>query len=158
MKLTLYRDSGGPESTLGRLCIGEGLSEYLFCYCLEDQRQIVKVQNETRIPSGTYEIKLRQGSPMAKRYDAAYSDIDHSGMLWLQEVPNFSYVYLHVGNDDDDSSGCILVGCNAYLDIMGGGGTLGRSKDAYKALYKKVQPVILAGEKVFITIKDEGVK
>lgn len=158
MKLTLYRDSGGQDSTLGRLCIGQGASEYLVAYTLEDQRQIVKVQNETRIPSGTYEIKLRQGSPMASRYDAAYSDIDHSGMLWLQDVPNFEFIYLHVGNDDDDSSGCILVGCNANIDIVHGGGTLGRSKDAYKSLYKKIQPTILAGEKVFITIKDEGIK
>lgn len=95
---------------------------------------------------------------MAKRYDAAYSDIDHSGMLWLQDVHNFEWVYIHTGVNDDHTSGCILVGCDAVLDIVRGGGRLGRSKDAYKALYKKVQPVILAGEKVFITIKDEGVK
>ena len=158
MRITVYRDSGGIDSTIGRLTIGQGLSEYLHSYTCEDQRQNKKIAGETRIPAGVYEIKLRHGSPMSNRYDSRYSDIDHSGMLWLQEVPNFSYVYMHSGNNDDDTEGCILVGYTGNIDIANGGGNIGRSSLAYKDLYKKVHPVLMAGEKVYIEIKDEGVK
>lgn len=158
MKLTVYRDSGGQDSTLGRLCIGTGAAEYLFCYTCEDQRQLEKVAGETRIPAGLYEIKKRLVSPMARRYDHKYDDIAHNGMLHLQDVPEFTDVYVHVGNDDDDSQGCLLVGYIAYLHPVYGGGSIGRSSDAYKALYKFVGPAIDSGEQVFIEIKDEGIK
>jgi hypothetical protein len=157
LKLTLYRDSKGEESTIGRLCIGEGVSEYLFCYTLEDQSQITKINGETRIPSGTYEIKKRHGSPMANRYDQAHDSIEHNGMLWLQDVPDFKWVYIHIGNTDDDTDGCILVGYHSILNGSMGGGSIAQSRDAYRNLYKEVSYAIDCGEQVFITIKDEGV-
>lgn len=158
MILTLYRDSKGTDSTIGRLCIGEGLTQYLFCYTVEDQEQPRKVKGETRIPAGTYEIKTRRGSPMANSYDIKYREIDHDGMLWLQDVPNFDYVYIHIGNTYDHSEGCILVNYTAYIDAINGGGHGGRSTQAYKALYPKIKKALNSGEKVLITIKDEGVK
>lgn len=158
IKLTLYRDNGGINSTLGRLCIGEGLTEYMFSYTLEDEKRVEKVNGKTRIPAGTYEIKLRVGSPMANRYDSRYHDINHNGMLWITEVPNFTYCYLHIGNTDEDTDGCPLVGFSSTIDSMSGGGFIGRSTQAYKALYPKVYSAIESGEKVFITIKDEGVR
>lgn len=158
MILTVYRDSGGTDSTIGRLCIGEGVHEYLFAYTCEDERRAEKVADETRIPSGTYEIKLRLGSPMANKYDSRHHDINHNGMLWITGVPNFTYCYLHIGNNDDDTSGCPLIGYSCTIDTRNGGGTIGRSTQAYKDLYPKVYGAIKSGEKVFITIKDEGVK
>jgi len=77
MKLTLYRDSKGTNSTIGRLHIGEGMAEYLFGYTCEDEKRTKKVAGKTRIPAGTYEIKLRKGSPMASRYDNKYHRIGH---------------------------------------------------------------------------------
>lgn len=156
MKLTLYRDSGGQDSTLGRLCIGTGAAEYLLCYTCEDQRQLEKIAGETRIPAGVYEIKKRRGSPMAKRYDSKHHD--HDGMLQIMDIPNFTDVYLHIGNDDDDTAGCPLVGYSSNIDPILGGGTINRSTDAYRDLYKMVGPTIDEGEQVFITIKDEGIK
>ena len=158
MKLTIYRDNSGTDSTLGRLCIGEGLYEHMFAYTLEDERRIEKIAGKTRIPAGTYEIKLRVGSPMADKYDARYHDISHSGMLWITEVPNFSYCYVHIGNTDEDTDGCPLIGFSSTIDARNGGGSIGRSTQAYKALYPKVYSAIESGEKVFLTIKDEGVK
>ena len=158
MNLTLYRDSKGPVSTIGRLCIGENLTEFLFCYTVEDEQRTQKVAGHTRIPAGRYEIKLKRGTPMSNRYDNTHSDIEHDGMLWLQEVPNFENVYIHIGNNHDDSAGCILLNYTCYIDPIDGGGSGGRSVQAYKALYKKVYPVFEMGEAVYITIKNEGVK
>lgn len=154
--LTLYRDSKGENSTIGRLCIGEGLSEYLFCYVVEDEKRSEKVAGKTRIPAGTYELGIRKGSPMANRYDNKYSDIGHNGMIWLKDVPDFEFVYIHVGNTHEETEGCLLLNYTAYIDPANGGGSGGRSVAAYKDFYKKIRP-LLDDEKVFITIKDEGV-
>lgn len=158
MKLTLYRENTGTDSTIGSLWIGEGLTAYHFCYVCEDERRVEKIAGETRIPSGTYEIKLRVGSPMANRYDARHHDIGHNGMLWITEVPNFTYCYIHIGNNDDDTDGCPLVGFSSTINHRDGGGSIGRSTQAYKSLYPMVYSAIESGEKVFITIKDEGVR
>ena len=158
MKLTVYRDSKGSDSTIGRLCIGSGVSEFLFCYTCEDESRVKKVAGSTRIPSGTYEIKLRKGAPMANRYDNAHEDIGHDGMLHLQDVPDFNFVYIHSGNNHEDTEGCILVGYGATIDHSSGGGTIQRSTQAYRALYRKVKAALDAGDRVEITIKDEGVR
>jgi hypothetical protein len=157
MLITLYRDNGGLESTIGRLCIGEGITERHFCYTLEDQRQVKKVKGETRIPAGTYEIKLRTVGGFTKRYEQRFPGM-HRGMLWLQNVPGFEYILIHIGNDDDDTAGCLLVGYSCNLDSRNGGGTIGRSTEAYKDLYKLVIEAMDKGEEVFIAIKDEGIK
>ena len=94
MLITLYRDNGGLESTIGRLCIGEGITEHHFCYTLEDQRQVKKVKGETRIPAGTYEIKLRTVGGFTKRYEQRFPDM-HRGMLWLQDVPGVRKASTH---------------------------------------------------------------
>lgn len=158
MNLTLYRDSKGKDSTIGRLTIGDMVSEYLFCYVVEDEKRRTKVAGETRIPAGRYEIKLRRGTPMGKRYDKLYSEVGHDGMLELQGVDNFSFIYIHIGNDEADTEGCLLVNYNSYLDPVNGGGSGGRSTDAYLDLYRIIYPKLVLGEKVYITIKDEGVK
>ena len=158
MKLTLYRDSKGQDSTIGRLCIGDGLAEYLFCYTCEDEKRTEKIAGKTRIPAGTYEIKLRIGSPMANRYDDKFHRIGHNGMLWLQGVPDFEYVYIHLGSSHEDTEGCLLVGYSCTIDTYSGGGSIGRSTQAYEKLYPIVYESIKSGEEVFITIKDEGVK
>jgi hypothetical protein len=57
--------------------------------------------------------------------------------LWLQNVPNFTYIYFHVGNDDEDTEGCILVGgsCDSWET---GGGRVRYSTHAYGRFYEKV--------------------
>lgn len=64
MKIELLRISSDQDSTLGRMAIN-GVAE---CVTVEDQRQDgPKVRGETRIPAGTYAIKLKDQS----RFDAA---------------------------------------------------------------------------------------
>ena len=55
MELRLQREKNNGDTTIGRLYID---GEYE-CYTLEDQPNDKKVYGETRIPAGTYEIKLR---------------------------------------------------------------------------------------------------
>ena len=106
MQLSTQRYSDGGKSTLGLLFIDGAFNGYT----LEDQHRDVKVMHETRIPAGTYEIKLRTdvASSMNQRYAAKYPWF--KGHLWLQDVPNFTYIYIHQGVTDEHSSGCILVG------------------------------------------------
>ena len=129
MKITVERFLHNEEATLSRVLLdGEQ-----FCFGLEDQPQEEKVMNETRIPAGTYQIKLRNEGGMTKRYAERYDF--HIGMLWLQVVPDFEWVYIHVGNSDDHTSGCLLVGFTANEEAM----TIGRSRDAYSDLYQAVK-------------------
>jgi len=128
MILRLERFVSDNEATCGLLF----LDEVYQCFTLEDQYQAVKVRNETRIPAGTYEIRLRNVGGMTKRYQKRFPDI-HRGMLWLQEVPNFKWIYFHIGNKDDNTSGCILVGHCA--DTPPRSMRIRYSVDAYRNLY-----------------------
>ncbi|WP_455363607.1 DUF5675 family protein [[Eubacterium] cellulosolvens] len=150
MELTLKRFSGGEEATLG-LIFANGS---FFCYSLEDQFNEPKIPGETRIPAGRYQIKLRKEGGMTKRYAARFPDI-HRGMLWLQDVPDFTFVYLHTGNTDDHSEGCILVGDGQVQNVTERG-QVTSSVAAYRRLYEAIIDA-LSREEVWITIKDEDV-
>ncbi len=139
MKLRLDRFISDNEATCGQLY----LDDEFFCFTLEDQYQAVKVMHETRIPAGRYQIHLRNVGGMTKRYQKRFPDI-HRGMLWLLKVPEFKWIYIHPGNTDDHTSGCILVGhgVNTAPRSM----KLQQSTDAYLALYKRVVDAAAANE------------
>ncbi len=121
-------------------------------YTLEDEKREVKVRGETRIPAGTYQIKLRNEGGMTKRYADKFGDM-HKGMLWLQNVDNFEWVYIHIGNREDQTDGCILVGLEAANNSLGI--TIQRSTDAYKLIYPAIASAVLSDNGAFIEIKDE---
>jgi len=150
MELTVSRLFAGSDSTVGVLSV----DEKPFCFTVEDEKREVKVPGETAIPEGRYEIKFRDEGGMTKRYRAKFPEL-HRGMLWLQDVPGFEWVYIHIGNTDDHTEGCILVNYNAMLDPIHGGGTGGNSTNAYKALYQKIVNAVDRGEQVFIRVIDE---
>ena len=116
------------------------------CYTLEDEFREIKISGETRIPADTYELKLRTEGSLTKRYEARFPDI-HEGMIWLQNVPGFSWIYLHCGNDDDDTDGCVLVG--SYLRLN----RVLNSRSTYRAIYPGIVENIKAG-KTFLEIID----
>lgn len=145
MKLRLDRIHKSDDFTIGKIFIDDVFE----CYSLEDEHREVKVMHETRIPSGTYEIKLRLFGGHHERYKQKFNY--HKGMLWLQDVPKFKDILIHIGNDDDDTSGCILVGQSMSLS----NGTLSNSTLAYSKLYQKVSNELAKGNKVFITVNDE---
>ena len=144
MELVLKRLLDDHETTGGSLYI-DGV---WYCQTVEDPHRHEKVPEKTRIAAGRYEIKLREVSPMAQRYEAVY---ETAGMLWLQDVPNFTYIYLHIGTDAEDSFGCILVG--EILHISATGIKLVNSTSVYKKLHGLVTDALSEGS-VFITILD----
>lgn len=156
LNLRSKRYDSGIDSTLS-LCTNQNSNEFI-CFFLEDEQRDVKVAGETRIPAGTYEIKLRNVGGMTKRYASKWSNKGypaiHRGMLELQNVKNFDWVYIHVGNTDDHTEGCLLAGFNAMHNVRNGGGVVGRSVDAYIELYKMCLAEFDNNEKVFITIED----
>ncbi len=128
MHLDLFRYAGDEHSTAGLLFFnGE-----FFCHTCEDEQRDVKVQGQTRIPAGTYRIKLRDAGGMVERYKAKFPF--HKGMLHLQNVPGFEWIYIHIGNTHEHTEGCILVGDQA---IHGSTFKVGQSEAAYMELYLK---------------------
>ena len=148
MKIKVIRYSSGKEATLGLMFIDGKFA----CYTLEDEFRTEKVYGETRIPAGTYEVKLRTVGGFNERYKAKFPDI-HKGMLWLQDVPNFQYILIHIGNDDDDTAGCILVG-NTSEENITKKGFIGKSTPAYKRIYPLIAEAIEAGVEVTIEVVD----
>ncbi len=149
MDLKLKRFSGADEATLGLIFV-EGK---FFCYSLEDQFNEPKVPGETRIPAGKYQIMLRAEGGMHKRYSNRFSF--HKGMLWLQMVPGFTFIYIHTGNNDDHSEGCILTGDGQVQNVTERG-QVTSSVAAYTRLYEVVTEALI-NEEVWITVEDEEI-
>lgn len=121
------------------------------CYGLEDEFREIKVMRETRIPDGTYPVTLRTVGTKHAKYLRKFGNKFHKGMLWIRDIPNFKYVLIHIGNTDEDTAGCLLVGDTQSK----GNNFIGNSTVAYKRMYTKVRDTLLNGECVdieFITI------
>lgn len=149
MELELWRYSGGENSTLGFLMLDRGHTWRNLCFTCEDEYRIEKIPGKTRIPAGQYDIKLRTAGGFHPRYLARYPKM-HRGMLHLQDVPGFEWIYIHPGNDDGDSSGCILVGWGRSEEAR----SLSQSRRAYEYVYPIIADAIEAGGRVTITVRD----
>lgn len=147
----LHRYSSDTDSTLGALFKVEDGKPRFRVYTLEDEHREVKVPGETRIPAGRYEIKLRTEGGMHEQYKTIYPW--HRGMLHLQDVPNFTWIYIHPGNVDDHTAGCILVGDGSWQNITRAG-ALQHSGAAYMRLYQEMLEDLLGGHQVFLEIGD----
>ena len=108
MRLWLDRYGFGKDSTLGKLSLVEdGKEPEHMCFTIEDERRKVKKPGETCIPVGVYGVKYRTDSPKFAHYYAKFPNL-HRGMIHLQNVQGFDMVYVHLGNTDDHTEGCIL--------------------------------------------------
>ena len=133
-QLEVLRYSSGADSTLGILSeMGDYGREFL-CYTLEDEFREEKVSAETRIPEGTYDIKLRTTGGFNSRYLNKFGADWHRGMLHVQNVEGFEYILIHTGNTDEHTMGCLLVADTSQQNITKDG-FIGASVDAYKRIY-----------------------
>lgn len=111
------------------------------CFGLEDEYRTEKVWGETRIPAGQYHVGVRTEGGFHNRYSTRLRDI-HRGMLHVQNVPGFEYILIHIGNTDDDTAGCLLVGrgieCKDDIHVT-------HSLSAYRRLYSRVIDAAIAG-------------
>lgn len=150
MNLWLRRFSSQEDSTLGLLFVqGE-----FFCFTLEDEERNVKVAGETRIPKGTYFVKKRMvESPLTIKYRKRFPSF-FDFHLELQDIPGFQHVYIHIGNDDDHTDGCILVGDQVKSNIVDEENNLLSSTAAFKRLYNLISDALEDGQKVMIKVTD----
>ena len=133
----LQRFSDNRESTLGLLLKKSVSGVFFQAYTLEDQFQEVKVRAETRIPAGKYEIVIqRTETPKTLSYRKRYPNW-FKNHLMLKDVPGFVGIYIHIGNGDDDSEGCILLGDNADNNRIGSG-SVSNSTQAFLRFYNEL--------------------
>ena len=131
MELTLKRNPN-PEYTIGRLYIN-GQYE---CFVLEDPVREEKIKGKTAIPAGRYQIIVTMSARFSKL------------LPLLLNVPNFSGIRIHPGNDVDDTEGCLLTGqmiAKSARQIL-------NSRLAFNALFEKINMALARKEEVWITI------
>ncbi len=134
MKITVLRYSSDTDSTLGVVFI-DGKFQ---CYSLEDEFREVKVKGETRIPKGTYKLGIQENlTPLTQKYLDRYDFFERH--LHIKNVTNFSGIYIHVGNTDEHTDGCLLLGNKANNNRLKAG-RIEDSTSAYKEFYLKVYP------------------
>lgn len=149
MDIRVQRIRQGKESTLSELYIGEEK----ICYVLEDVVRPLneaKVPGKTAIPAGRYKLAFNVYGAMNNRYASWYPKF-HKGMLELQQVPNFSYIYIHQGNTVEDTAGCLLVG--KQLRLVVDDYRIEQSRQAYVLLYKRII-ALMEKEEVYIVISN----
>lgn len=142
MKLRTTMAMETADFTISRLSINGAFE----CFTLEDEWRAVKVPGETRIPAGVFPVKLRTFGGFHERYAKRFPGM-HVGMLEITGVPNFSDVLFHIGNTDEDTRGCLLVG-----QQMNEAGSLGGSELAYRRFYPRVAAALLSGQEVLLEV------
>ena len=146
MQLKLQRFKHDVSTTLGVLSVDGKFHSFT----LEDEPRKIKIKGETRIPAGKYQIKFREVlSGKTKSYRKKFDWF--TWHLELQNVPDFEYVYIHIGNKEKDTDGCILVAETCDSKVM----TIGRSTPAFRSLYQLVSEKLIEGEDVWIEVSDE---
>ena len=148
MKIVNTRIVSDNESTLGLLTV----NGKKFSFVIEDEEREVKVKGETRIPAGKYLVKFRkQLTPLTEKYRNKYFWFSYH--LELQNVPNFKYVYIHIGNFESSTDACQVVGNKAGFD----GNNHFRnfeSVDNFKRLYLVVCEALESGESIWYEVLD----
>lgn len=103
--------SDGEKATLGMMYAADDKGIRQICYTLEDIRNVPKVPGRTRIPEGQYQMKRRTHGRWAQRMQA----MGYPGSIEVYPVEGFTDVLIHYGNDDEDTSGCILLGEGCHM-------------------------------------------
>lgn len=154
MKYEVLRVSSQKDSTSGLLFEVDNGKRTFLCYTLEDEQRDVKVWGETRIPAGIYKLGLRTEGGFHNRYLSKYGADFHKGMIWVLDVPGFEYILWHVGNTDENTAGCLLLGNTQTSNLVNKDGFVGNSGDAYKLVYPRVLAAIQSGLNVEVEYID----
>ena len=130
MNLELVREDFSDTTTIGRLYV-DGRFE---CYVLEDAVRDKKIPHETAIPYGRYELTVSY-SPRFGRY-----------LPLLLNVPNFSGIRIHSGNNHKDTEGCLILGqVKSEEQVL-------NSRKAFDLFYPKLVFALQNNGKVYIEI------
>lgn len=140
MTLRVIREPSVSATTLGVVFI----NDRFFGFSLEDEiREVVgqpvstwKIPGVTAIPAGRYAI--------AMTYSAKFRRV----MPELVEVPGFTGIRIHAGNDAAATEGCLLFG------IQRAGVRIAESAAAVAAVESQIVAARSAGDRVFIAIEN----
>ena len=153
MKLLVKRVAKKNKYTVGKLYVNGNY----FCDTIEDKDRgldqsmteanilKLKVNHETAIPTGTYEIVMNvvSGSFSKKQL---YKEFCGGKVPRLKYVKGFSGILIHSGTDQDSSSGCIIVGQNKVV------GKVINSWETFKKLYTTLKKASDNGEKITLNV------
>jgi hypothetical protein len=154
MQLEVLRFSSEADSTNGLLFdITDGQRKFL-SYTLEDEYRKEKIMSETRVPAGTYNVTLRTEGGFYQDYTERFGSDFNKGMLWVRDVPGFEYILIHIGNTDENTSGCLLVGDIQNNNQITKDGFIGSSTNNYKRIYPPIAEVLSNNGIVSITYTD----
>lgn len=150
--LTVLRYIDDGETTLGLIF----LRNKFFAYTLEDTHRDEKVRGKTRIPAGIYSVGY---SPVDSSHSRITQDYLRNFKPWftrhlhLKNVPGFEGIYIHVGNNHENTDGCLLIadGVTAGINQK----SLRDSRNAYQRFYKIIAALLDSNESVNIQILNE---
>lgn len=137
MDLDLFRTNAEQGYTLGEIRVDKVFE----CFTLEDPIRETKIQDDTAIPAGRYEVILNK-SPKFGRI-----------LPRLLDVPGFTGILIHKGNTKADTRGCILVGAGVDFE----NNRLTHSTEAFDGLMTKLALAFAAGDGIHITIHNPEV-
>lgn len=112
------------------------------CYTLEDEVREIKdvpveqwkVKGETAIPRGRYRVIVSKSNRFGK-------DLPE-----ILNVPGYTGVRIHPGNNAENTEGCLLVGDEDPSD-----GFMGKSVQAFDRVFARIMDAINTGSEVWIT-------
>lgn len=144
MKLKLVRNTDTESFTEGKLYI-DGIFE---CYTVEDEDRGLelggtKVQNQTAIPKGIYNITISKSERFSKLRGKT------TFLIEVLDVKGFAGIRMHFGNSSKDTEGCIIVGS---INDRTNDDWVGGSRIAYETLHKKVKTALSNKEKVTLEV------
>lgn len=132
MQLRLIREPTAKDTTLGVLFV-DGV---FFCWTLEDAIRDDKIPHQTCIPPGRYDVVLSH-SP---RFNRVLPEV--------LNVPNFTGIRIHAGNDIADTDGCILVGEER------GDAEIYHSRPALAHLQSLMDAAVFRGDRISLFIEN----
>ena len=115
MDLLVNRTTRTANSTIGDFSVNGNY----FSHCLEptdrgltgdmtlEQVQAIKIQNQTCIPTGVYNVT------------SYYSNKNGRNVPLINGVTDYQYVEIHQGNFPKDTDGCLLLGVGQDVDYVG---------------------------------------
>ena len=139
MDLILQRDRLKERDTTGALC---GPGGVLLAYVLEDTvRSGPKVYGRTAIPAGRYRVEI------------TFSPRFNKPLPLLHDVPGFSGIRIHPGNDHTHTEGCLLPGTSRSTRADGCQ-LVHDSRKAFAVLLRLIQAAQDRSEPVWIEIRN----
>lgn len=145
MEIVNKRVAETKDSTLGVLFV----DNKPFGFVIEDEQREVKIKGETRILAGKYKLAIKkEKTPLTLKYQKKYDWFKYH--IELLDVPNFSSIYIHIGNFEYDTDGCQIIGEQAY--IAKGNFANKYSTKCFKRFYELVYPLLEKEEEIYYEI------